>query len=375
MNSLKNEVNRVWNIAVYLQMIAAFSDDLNFDKYSKLMFEFHKTIKEESDENLKNKLKIYENKLDSILNSLKSKYPPKRTIPEISKDWNDKFKIDKDIFSNGVMIGWLEEQIDLKHYKKYDYYPYHFKIGLVVHKNRGEIEEHFLLKDSFLCLVKAQNILKSLETFGQIQKEKFKKIGKTHFDDDTLNLLNALKYEASFYSRMAIVSFFAFLECIVNSIGFDYFYRNQGNLNSDEVEILMGSKNNRYLSLKGKIEKFQIIIRSDKKAKIFLLDEIQIKEPFKTLFKDYEDLRNASVHFSPLKSRIWLKPHDWTDKAEKFSKLVIQAALEIWKSIHETNKGPDYLGRLEYPRLYETAKHQENEVRQINNYLSNRLIE
>jgi hypothetical protein len=297
------------------------------------------------------------------------KYPLKRTISEIAKDWNEKHKINREIFSDGVMIGWLEEQIDLTSYNFYDYYPYHFKVGLVIHKRRGEIEEHFLLKDSFTCLIKAKDRLKTLDKFGQVQKERFKNSGKTQFDKETLDSINAIKYEVAFYSRLTIISFFSFLESFVNSIGFDHYFRNKEKLNSADEEILQGSKKGRFLNLKYKIEKFQKIIRSDNVAKIILSDDNQIKEPFKTLFEDYEELRNASVHFSPKKSRIWLKPHDWVNKAEEFSKLVIQAALEIWKSCHETEKGPDYLGRLEYKRLIKAANNQKKEIRKIENWL------
>jgi len=369
MNELEIEINRVWDIAVYLQMMAAFSEDLNFSEYSKLMLEFHNTVKEENEEVIKKRLPNYEKKLVSIARPLKAKYPLKRTISEIAKDWNEKHKINKEIFSDGIMIGWLEEQIDLKAYYFYDYYPYHFKVGLVIHKSRGEIEEHFLLKDSFICLIKAKNRQKTLDKFGQVQKERFKKSGKTQFDKETLDSINTIKYEVAFYSRLTIISFFSFLESFVNSIGYDYYFRNKGKLNSTDEEILQGTKKGRFLNLKYKIEKFQKIIRSDNVAKIILSDDNQINEPFKTLFEDYEGLRNASVHFSPKKSRIWLKPHDWVNKSEEFSKLVIQAALEIWKSCHETKKGPDYLGRLEYERLYKLANNQEKQIRKIENWL------
>ena len=263
------------------------------------------------------------------------------------------------------MIGWLEEQVDLTNFYTYDYTPYHFKIGLVIHKGRGEIEENFLLQDSFTCLVKARKRLILLDDFGKSQKEKFKSKGESKFDKETLDSLNILKYEVSFYSRLTIISFFSFLESFINSIGFDYFYRNKDSLNDKEAEILKGSKNGRFLNLKYKIEKYQKILRTDKIAKIVLSVDNQLLEPFKSLFENYEELRNASVHFSPLKSRIWLKPHDWYCSAENFSKLVIDAAVQIWKSCHETDKGPDYLGRLEYDRLYKMAELREKEISNI----------
>jgi len=143
------------------------------------------------------------------------------------------------------------------------------------------------------------------------------------------------------------------------SLLFDYLCRNSERLNTNDVEILQGSKNGRFISLKSKIERFQKIMRKDKTSVIILSDNNQISEPFMTLFNNFEELRNASVHYSPLKSKIWLKPHDWVDKAKEFSELVIEASLIIWKSCHETEKGPDYLGRLEYDRLYKIALEKE----------------
>jgi hypothetical protein len=48
-----------------------------------------------------------------------------------------------------------------------------------------------------------------------------------------------------------------------------------------------------------------------------------------------------------------------------FSKLTVEAALEIWKACHETSKGPDYLGRLDYDKLYETALDQEKKANEV----------
>ena len=69
-------------------------------------------------------------------------------------------------------------------------------------------------------------------------------------------------------------------------------------------------------------------------------------------------------------SEIWLKPHDWIEKAESFSGLVMEAALQIWKSCHQTDKGPDYLGRLEYARLYKMAESKEEAIRGVEQLLT-----
>jgi len=363
MQNTNEEINKVWDIAVFLQMMAAFCKEIDFNDFNKLMLEFHDFLKKPHSNEKLNNLTSYQEKLEHIFKSINIIYPLKRNYRDIAKDWNDKHKEDIELFSNGIMIGWLEQQVDLKYYYRYDYTPYHFKVGLVIHKGLGEIEEHFLLNDSFICLLKAKKQLVLLEKYANQQKDNLKSKGLKQFDKRTLEAINTIKYEVSFYSRMSIISFFSFLESFTNSIGFDYYYRNINTLNEEEIQILKGKgKKNNYLSLKSKIEKYQKIIRKDKKIKIVLSNEREIKEPFKSLFEYYNNLRNASVHYAPDKARIWLKPHDWIEKAEIFSKLIVEAALDLWKTIHETDKGPDYLGRLDYERFYQNAKKRENKI-------------
>lgn len=366
MQSLEKDINRVWDLAVFIQMMAAFCDDIDFNDYSTLMLAFHDLIRDSDEKEIKNQLSVYEEKLNHLAIPILKKYPTKRDYRLIAHDWNQKHINDKEIFSNGIFIGWLEEQLDLTSYFKYDYTPYHFKVGLVINKGRGEIEENFLLQDAFTSLLKSQNGLKCLDEYGNKMKDQYQTAGKNQFSKSTLDSLNAIKYEVSFFSRISIISFYSFLECFVNSIGYDYYSRNFNALDKKDSEILQGSKNGKFLNLRYKIEKFQKILRTDKRAVIILSDDNQIIEPFKTLFDNYEELRNASVHYSPIKSKIWLKPHDWVAKAIDFSKLAADAALLIWKSCKETSKGPDYLGRLQYDRLYKMAQEREARINKIN---------
>jgi hypothetical protein len=94
--------------------------------------------------------------LQQLVSFYTKKYPPKKDICTIATIWNDYYKQNRDVFELGISYGWLEELMDLKNLKLYDYVPYHFKLGLVVHKNHGGIEEEFLLKDAFDILVKAE---------------------------------------------------------------------------------------------------------------------------------------------------------------------------------------------------------------------------
>jgi hypothetical protein len=362
---MQEEINRVWDFAMYMQLMASFCNEIDFDEFNLFSQGFYEFIEKSSLSEINEKLPAYEEKLNSYHDVIKDKYLIKVDYRIIAREWNDLFKYDREILSNGIFIGWLEQFIDLKNYYKYDYYPYHFKIGLAIHKGKGDIEENFLLRDAFKCLSKAQKYLFLLKHFGEKQKNDFKEKGAIKFDNETLTDLNTIKSEISFYSILTVISFYSFLECYVNSIGFDIYYRRKNELNENEKDILRGSKKGRYLNLKYKIEAFQKIARSDKSAKIILSDNYQITEPFKTIFDIYEDLRNSAVHNSPEKTKIWIKPDDWFSKADEFSKLTIDAAKIIWKVCHETNKGADYLGRFEYKTLYDMALRDEKLLNEL----------
>lgn len=362
---MEEEINRVWDFTIYLQLMASFCAEIDFDEFNSFSQSFYEFIKESSLNEINEKLPAYDEKLNSYHSLVKDKYLKKVDFRIIATEWNGLFKTDKEILSNGIFIGWLEEFIDLKNYYKYDYYPYHFKIGLAIHKGKGDIEEHFLLRDAFKCLSKAQKYLFLLKHFGEEQKNDFKEKGAIKFDNETLTDLNTIKSEISFYSRLTIISFYSFFECYINSIGFDIYYRRKNELTENEKDILRGSKNGRFLNLKYKIEAFQKIVRSDKKAKIILSDDYQIKEPFKKFFATYEELRNSAVHNSPEKTKIWIKPYEWVLKAEEFSRLTIDASKIIWQVCHETKKGADYLGRFEYQTLYDVALQDEKHLKEL----------
>lgn len=346
-------------------MMASFCEEIDFYKFNEFHLFFYDLIKQSNSEEVIKKLPIIEKQLIKIERSITKKYPIKVEYEKIAEEWNNLFKNDIEILSNGVMIGWLEKLVDLSNFYKYDYYPYHFKIGLAIHKGRGEIEEHFLLRDAFKCLVRAEKYLKLLENYGNYQKKLYKEKDKTKFDNITLTELNTIKFEVSYYSRLTIISFYSFIECFVNSIGFDNYYRKERELNETDLEILQGLKKGRFLNLKYKIEAYQKILRKDKTAKIVLSDNKQVKDPFLTFFNVYEEIRNSAVHYSPNKTKIWIKPHDWILKAKEFSKLTVQAAKIIWISCYETDKGPDYLGRLDYEKLYKLAIQSEKDIERI----------
>ena len=89
---------------------------------------------------------------------------------------------------------------------------------------------------------------------------------------------------------------------------------------------------------------------------IFVKDKNQIEEPFKTFFEIYKNIRDSSVHYSPLKEKIWYSPLDWLTKAKEFKNLVLESALLFWKACYPSSKGPEYLGNLDSQKHLEIAK-------------------
>jgi hypothetical protein len=158
------------------------------------------------------------------------------------------------------------------------------------------------------------------------------------------------------------LNLYSFVECFINSVGFDFYLRNQIRLNEKEKEILQGENNGRYLSLEYKMEKFHQIIRDDKKQVFCLSDAKQIKEPFLTFFDECKGIRDAAMHYSPNKDAIWLKPTDWAERAEKYSQTVIQVAQIFWNACYPLRNYPFYLRNLDYKECYKGVSSRQTET-------------
>ena len=285
-------------------------------------------------------------KLKSLTRYFIRKYPPKKPISEIASSFNDFFRTGENPLTTGVQLGWLDSVMDLRAKAWPVDLPYHTKIGLGHHAGYANTEDEFLLRDSFYVFLKAE------EAYGNLLKLRDSLGGKTdvmesNFNKDLYDRLNLLKFNTSTYSRLTIVSFYSFLESFVNSVGFDFYLRNKSTLTDRHSEMLRGRKGGRYLQLEYKIEKFPTIIGPDKIQIIFVKDDGQVKEPFKTLFRDYKVLRDSSVHYSPLKLRITHSPIDWVTKAREFKDLSVKAAQLFWEACYPGRGGPEYLGGLD----------------------------
>lgn len=369
-STLQDEVTEVIDLVVYLQLMGSFIPNSNFKQIKDIVTSTNDFIRDLPETEIKEKLPVLKIPLQKMAQFFMDKFPLKRKLREIAVDFNSFFKDGNPVYNTGLAFGWLNEQMDLNDLQFYADTPYHFRIGLGPHRGNGSIEEDFLLKDAFNTRVRAEYYQNLLSDFGNRLKEN-KKNGLIEFDQELYTQITAIKFQVSAYSRLTIISFYAFIEGFVNSVGHSYLTKNEKLLNEKEVELLKGFKKGRYLQLKSKVEKFQTIIRTDKKVKIVVSDDRQITEPFKTFFDYYEELRNAAMHYSPIKENIWMKPQEWLNKAIEFSKQSTMVALEFWKACYPTSDGPEYLGKLDYDLHLEKGKKRIANIEQIENERKN----
>jgi hypothetical protein len=354
-SKLEKKVNDTWNIAVFLQMISSFDRDVDWRFIKAMTTRIDEFLKTASDLEIVVELPEIRRTLEQYADPLIKKFPLKNDINVIARSWNDFFKGDQELYDFGLEYGWLEEQLELKNYRLYDYVPYHFRLGLVAHKGRCYIEEDNLLKDAFKVLLKAEYYQTVLEKYGKLSTELSQAKGNLEFDRKTYTKITHVKFEVSSFSRLTVLSFFAFIEAFVNSVAYSFLRRNESTLSDAEAEILTGKQKGHYLQLRSKFERYQKIIRADKTAILITSDTMQMNDTLKTFFA-YEELRNSAVHYSPLKEPLSITPKDWLTRAREFSRIAMNVGLQFWNACYPGLDAPEYLGRLDYKFNQDMAK-------------------
>lgn len=277
----------------------------------------------------------------------------KKPEDEIAEKFENYCSTHSECYRFGIEFGWLEELVDCKKLGFPKDLPYQTRIGIGNHAGTLNVEEKFLLQDSFFLLLKTKEAYNELVEYNKKwdNREKHVRI------DDVLYHLSYANQTVAIYSRLTILSFFAFFEAFVNSVGYDFSQRNKSSISSHDDEILKGTKKGHFLSLENKIEKFPTIIRVDKKPVIITSDTKQIKEPFIRLLGRIKDIRNSSVHYSPLKENNWKPPTEWHNETEKTAKDCVNAALIFWKACYpESPDGPKYLHDLNFDKNIALAR-------------------
>jgi hypothetical protein len=300
------------------------------------------------------------NALEPLLNSVKETIPPKKELHEISSAF-ELLKEDDKLFSHGILFEWLDKYIDVSKILNSET-PYHAHIGIGFHAGSLSLEESDLLADAFYFLVKSENDLKFLLENG---KDMIKKENETYPTNETYYYNTVLKMDVCSYAKSSLIKFYSFLECFVNGVGYDYYLRNKDVLEKEKIEILLGKKNERFLSLEQKMEKFHTIIDNKNKQKFNLKDKNQLQDPFKTFIEKYKDIRDSLIHFSPKKKPIWKRPDEWNNDAKEFSKFILSVSKKFWKACYPNKEYPYYLFNLNYDECYERAQHRHDTANEL----------
>ena len=270
-----------------------------------------------------------------LLEDAFKKIPPKKPWKEIAEDYWRRCR-DKDFsWDTGLSHAWLAERFDLKAMNIWQDLPLHARIGIGHHAGRASIEEDFLLRDAFFVMVRAR------QTFEMLLKlvEKAKAMPDP---DQAMGQMNALKQNVCTDCRLAVFSFYTFVECFVNSVGEDFAVRNPG-LTARQRELLHGCKKAHYISTEKKIEKFAEIIRADGTRPLVLTDRKQCREPFTSFVQHVKDLRDATAHYAKGKAVIWLSPEKWIATANRACDTCMEVARQFWQACYPQRDMPDYL--------------------------------
>ncbi|MGY4539423.1 hypothetical protein ACVW0P_003857 [Mucilaginibacter sp. UYNi724] len=347
--SIGKEIKQIELYLEYIELMAAVLPNFDYHTTKKSVEQTRLFLKAGTKLELAQRLPELKALLEKQAKSLMKDCPPKKTIEHIANEFAG-LKIKEDIINTGVTYAFLNELLDLKKFNWYADTPYHYRISVGALKGGGGIEEEFLLKDAFTLYQKAETNFALLETLSKV-------FNRQKPSDNTIDgNVTDIKYEVANYSRLSVLTFYSFIECLINSIGFDFLYRNEKNLSASEILILKGlKKNGGYMNLKHRIESLQIIIRQDKQLVLNVTDDQQRKEPFISFFDQFEALRNASVHYSPIKHRIWMSPQDWIEKSRNFCDVALQVGLQVWQACYPDSDGPLYMGKLNKAKQLQLA--------------------
>ena len=355
MDKIQQIRNEFFGYLIYIQLMSSLNPNpkknITDRDFNKNIVDLYDNIKTLSDHELKMKQYKLRTLLKKMTNAFTKMFPPKVKIEDIAKVFDQMTHDNPDLYSYGIELGLLESLMDCRRMNFPDGLPFQTKLGLGVHAGSASIEDQFLLRDAFYSLNQALSTFDIIVKYGNYLKN----LGKETLSKEEYEEITKIKFNSISYSRLTLISFYSFIEAFVNIRGYDFYYRNKMRLSSEQQEIIQGKKKNSYLSLESKFEKYPTIIRSDKKQVIFVRDEKQRKEPFKTFLGKYKELRDSSVHFSPSKEKIWIKPEEWKDKATEFSKITIDTAMEFWNACYPKINYPEYLDYLDYEKLNKEA--------------------
>jgi hypothetical protein len=297
-----------------------------------------------------------QNVINNMYSMVKETLPLKVGIKKAAKLLRD--QLANDPFRNGIELGLISNimSLDKTPYLKQNL-PYYSRLGLWHHSNMVVNEEQQLLSDSFYFLTLAKDQYNKMFTY----KEQLPKI-KTELHRNEITYINA---NVCSFCRNCIVSFYAFFEGYVNSLGLNYLFFNKDLLSPEDIYALQGKDRvgNHYLKIGMKIECLQRIIVH--KIIYPTNNPQQLKDStFITLLEKMKEKRDVAMHYSKIKGEIMFSPQEWMDEAILISNLIIDASRKIWNTCFpSTDHFPYYLRELDYDYLVNEAQKRIVEVR------------
>lgn len=281
-----------------------------------------------------------------LVNQLLKNCPLKVSWQQLASDFSRLCKDNKELYSYGISHDWLHQRMDCSNYRFADL-PLHARIGVGPHAGRAGVEDWFLLQDAFFILAAAEASYEEMHSFARLP---------TSLDrNGQYDVLSVLNRSLATNSRVCVVSFMAFVEAFVNSVGHDFGRRNSTTLSDDEIELLAGFKKGKFLSIDYKLEKYPLIL-SKGKSKLIVRDTAQRVEPFSSLLGRFKQQRDSSMHYAPGKEPIWRKPDEWIQIARDSSRTCLEVARHFWKACYPTDDYPRYLAMLDYTMLKSEAE-------------------
>ncbi len=287
--------------------------------------------------------------LGQVVRDHEKMLPRKRSVQEIAHDFRLLIKAEPDVWLFGIPCGWLSDRFDVSRLRQTEDLPVHARVGIGLHAGRVSVEEVGLLQDTFFLLVRARKSSEAMERYAKLQR-----IEDSQKCLDGYGGLNALNSSVCTYSRLGVLTAVAFVEALVNSIGWNE-AATRCNLSEQEKGELQGVRKGRYLNLESKIERIPRIIRPDKASPIVLSDEKQIREPFITFLREIKVVRDASMHCAPGKAPILHPPGKWLQLVELAVKHAVAVAREFWSACYPDRQQPMYLASLYYEGLQQEA--------------------
>jgi len=252
-SEIKSLLNKQQNYLrfLYLLMPGSASDEATWSNLQ----DYDDWIETASDEDVREKAQSNYNLWDKVVREWQVTFNLKDSWEQIAEDVKALEEDPAFSWATGpISYGWLAERIDCSLFEIPGDLPYHAKVGAGYQALGFAIEEDFLLRDAILFLVMAQHEYEMLD-------EAIKRAEKSNQSiEEIFEINNKHAENVATYSRTAVFSFYAFIECFVNSICEDFLARNSEiTFEEKDIDNLKGFKisdrGQKYFQIQKRMEK------------------------------------------------------------------------------------------------------------------------